>query len=248
MSKPEEILVSRRTTLRWLVASLASEAMLAGCGGFEEEAAVQALADLGVPRPADGVSYGTDPNVLSPVVPWEMTMTAAQRRITAALADAILPPGASAPAPSEVGVQDFLDEWVSAPYPSQRADREAIFDGLVWLEQESIDRFAVSFVDATAEQRSAILDDIAYRDRVKPGLDDAARFLAKFRHLVMSAYYSTEAGVVEIGYIGNTPIVGEYPGPTPEALAHLERGTETTRSRLTSVVALRQGVYQIGDV
>lgn len=221
MSKPEEILVSRRTTLRWLVASLAAETMLAGCGGFEEEAAVQALADLGVPQPADGVSYGTDPNVLSPVVPWEKTMTEAQLRITAALANAILPPGESAPAPSEVGVQDFLDEWVSAPYPSQREDREIIFDGLVWLEQESLDRFAVSFAEATTVQQSAILDDIAYRDRVKTGLEDASRFFVKFRHLVMSAYYSTEAGVAEIGYIGNTPIVGEYPGPTPEAMAHL---------------------------
>jgi hypothetical protein len=25
----------------------------------------------------------------------------------------------------------------------------------------------------------------------------------------------------DIGYMGNTPSAGEYPGPTPEALAHL---------------------------
>jgi hypothetical protein len=57
---------------------------------------------------------------------------------------------------------------------------------------------------------------------VKPGLEQAAGFFRKLRYLAMSAWYSTEPGMAEIGYIGNTPLAGDYPGPTPEALAHLD--------------------------
>ncbi len=226
MSKQEYMLVDRRTTLRWLVASMAANTMLAACGGSEQEAAVQALAGLGVPATPDGVSYGTDPDLSNPVVPWVKTMTKQQLHHAAALADTILPAGETSPSASEVGVQDFIDEWVSAPYEAQQADRSVIFDGMEWLEQASQDRFSISFADAGADQRAAILDDIAYRDRVKTGLEEAARFFARFRHLAMSAYYATIPGMTEIGYIGNTPITGAYPGPTPEALAHLEKALE----------------------
>ena len=30
--------------------------------------------------------------------------------------------------------------------------------------------------------------------------------------------------MADIGYMGNTPSLGPYPGPTPEALAHLNAG------------------------
>ena len=222
MNKPGDFVVDRRTTLRWLVASIASSTMLGGCGSAEEEAAVQALADLGIPAVPDGVKYGTDPDLLNPVVPWRRTMTEQQLRLASALSDAVLPAGDASPAASAVGVQDFIDEWVSAPYEAQQEDREVILDGLMWLEQESLDRYSVSFAEASAQQQAGILDDIAFRDRVKPGLEKAGRFFAKFRHLAMSAWYSTEAGMAEIGYVGNMPLAGDYPGPTPEALAHLD--------------------------
>jgi hypothetical protein len=222
MSKPLETVVDRRTTLRWLVASIASGTMLGACGSAEEEAAVQALADLGIPATPDGVKYGTDPDLLNPVLPWQRTMTEQQLQLAATLSDAILPASDTSPSASEVGVQDFIDEWVSAPYDDQQEDRQVILDGLTWLEQESLDRFSVSVADAGESQQTAILDDIAFRDRVKSGLEEAADFFRRFRHLAMSAYYSTEAGMAEIGYIGNTPLPGDYPGPTPEALAHLD--------------------------
>ena len=37
MSIEPDFIVSRRTTLRWLAASIASSTMLTGCGGSEEE-------------------------------------------------------------------------------------------------------------------------------------------------------------------------------------------------------------------
>lgn len=223
MSEKYELKVSRRTTLQWVFASMATNSVLLG-GCSAEGDATGLLADLGVAATPDGNTYGTDPDLIKGVVPWSKTMTERQLRLAAALSDAILPADDGAPTASELGVHDFVDEWISAPYPAQQSDRKLILDGLKWLEQESLDRFSVSFADADDDQQSSILDDIAFRDRVKSRLQEAAHFFRRFRFLAMSAYYSTEPGMAEIGFMGNTPLSGDYPGPTEEALAHLKGG------------------------
>jgi outer membrane murein-binding lipoprotein Lpp len=221
MSSGSVIHVDRRTTLRWLAAAVATETLLAGCDDDRHGVAQEHFVDLGVARPPDGTVYGTDPDLVTPMVPWQKTMTETQLDVVAALADVILPASESSPAASDVGVQHFIDEWVSAPYEAQQIDRPIILEGLVWLEQESRARFGRSFVNADDEQLRSILDQIAFRDRVVAGKEDAARFFERFRHLTMSAYYATAAGIREIGYIGNMPVSGAYPGPTDAALKHL---------------------------
>ena len=227
MSRDDLIRVDRRTTLRWLAGALGAGATAAcgdgGTGGMAKRAAD--VANLGVPRPVTGTGYGRYPDTQDPTVTWERTMTDAQLRLTRALADLIVPADERSPSAGEVGVQDFIDEWVSAPYAGQQADRAVIFDGLAWIEQEAMDRTGgARFVDTVASTRAAILDDIAYKDRVKPGLEAQAAFFGKLRFLVMSAFYATREGWADIGYMGNAPTGGAYPGPPPEAMAHLEAG------------------------
>ena len=43
------------------------------------------------------------------------------------------------------------------------------------------------------------------------------------KFLTTGAYYTSEQGIEELGYVGNVAIQGDYPGPTKEALAHLEQ-------------------------
>ena len=73
---------------------------------------------------------------------------------------------APVPAASKVGVTEFIDEWVSAPYEQQEHDRAIIQQGLAWLDGESKQRFGKVFADATPEQQTALVDDI-----VKTGTD-----------------------------------------------------------------------------
>ena len=40
---------------------------------------------------------------------------------------------------------DFIDEWISAPYPQQRGDREIVLPGLKWIEAEAQKRFGKAF-------------------------------------------------------------------------------------------------------
>jgi len=121
-----------------------------------------------------------------------------------------------------VGVPAFINEWVSAPYPDQHRDRVLIVNGLAWLDEESKVRTGVPFVRAEARARTGILDDIAFREKVKPGLEKPAEFFGRLRSLTLGAFYTTSEGWADIGYMGNRPSTGDYAGPSPEALAHIK--------------------------
>ncbi|MBC9866636.1 MAG: gluconate 2-dehydrogenase subunit 3 family protein [Opitutae bacterium] len=165
--------------------------------------------------------YGTDPNLLAGEVPWERTMTPQQLRATAKLADIILPrTSPSSPSATEVHVHDFIDEWISAPYPSHREDREMIIEGLVWFDRESKRRFNMDFHRLTEEQATAICDDICYAPEAPPELEDGARFFSKFRNLTLGGYYTTDIGAKDVGYVGNVALPA-FDGPPPKVLEKL---------------------------
>lgn len=211
---PAVIAVDRRVTLKWLMGAMAA-GQLAACGDGAKGLSWPELEAI----KAAGV--GKDPDLANPVVPWPLTMTQAQLEMTAELVDLILPGEGDIPAPSKVGVPAFINEWISAPYPDQHKDRVLIVNGLAWLDEESKVRNGVPFVRAEARAQAAILDDMAFKDRVKPGLEKPAEFFARMRSLTLGAFYTTREGWADIGYMGNTPGTGDYPGPTPEALAHI---------------------------
>ena len=212
---PVIIAIDRRVTLKWLMGALAV-GQLAACGDGAKGLSWPELEAI------NATGIGKDPNLTDPVVPWPLTLTAAQLETTAELADLILPGEGAIPAPSKVGVPAFINEWVSAPYPDQHADRVLIINGLAWLDEESKVRNGVPFIRAEASAQKAILDDIAFKDKVKPGLEKPAEFFARMRSLTLGAFYTTREGWADIGYMGNTPGTGDYAGPTPEAAAHIK--------------------------
>jgi hypothetical protein len=209
------VTIDRRVTLKWLMGAMAV-GQLAACGDGAKGLSWPELEAI----KATGV--GKDPDLNNPTVPWPLTMTAAELAITAELVDLILPAEGDHPAASKVGVPAFINEWVSAPYPDQHRDRVRIINGLAWLDEESKVRNGVGFVQADAAAQKKILDDIAFKDRVKVGLEKPAEFFGRMRSLALGAYYTTEEGWADIGYMGNTPGTGDYVGPTPEALAHIK--------------------------
>ena len=122
----------------------------------------------------------------------------------------------------EVGVPDVIDEWVSAPYEAQHNDRELILNGLQWLDDEANRRFNKAFMEAGEEEQTRIIDDIAYSEKADdPEFEHAVLFFAKLRTLVFGGYFTSPEGMEDIGYMGNTPILGDYPGPSKEAMTHL---------------------------
>jgi len=205
--------MDRRTTLKWIVAAAASAPSL---GRF-------ALAgQQPPPRPAARIArgYGTDPKLLDPNKPgalWPLTFTKRQRLAATALSDLIIPADDVSPSASAVGVVDFLDEWISAPYERQEGDRKLVLDGFKWLDRESVRRFSRPFAALAVAQQTAICDDICNAATAKPRFAQAAKFFARYRDLTAGGFYTTPQGRKDLQYVGNMPL-SSFDGPPPEAL------------------------------
>ncbi len=202
--------MDRRTSIKWMLSAAAAMQSLrlqAGDAAAREVAPNQA-------------GYGTDPDLMKewkPGGPWPLTLSDSARQTTAALCDLIIPAESAAPAASAVGVVDFIDEWISAPYPQQRGDREVILPGLLWIEAESQKRFGKAFPSLNEAQKSAIADDVCAPARARPEFASAAKFFAKFRDLTAGGFYTTPVGMKDIGYTGNVPL-DRFDGPPLSAL------------------------------
>jgi len=218
--------LTRRQSLKWLgiITASVSLPLISGCAQTIVSAAKLAgrWPDLEL-EPITGEGYGTDPNLLIPPdAPWPLTMTASQRELVSVIADILFPRDGEYPSASQVGVTDLLDEWVSAPYPSYQSDRVEILSALVWLDEEAGRRYERNFVQSSPTQQLAIIDDIAYEEAEShPRYAYIARVFSAIRTLVTIAYFASPEGTQEIGYQGNVPIAGDYPGPSPEAMLHL---------------------------
>ena len=204
MSEPFQ--VDRRTAMKWV-------AMASTLPWLQRPA-------IGTAAPASGKGYGTDPRlnrVYKPGELWPLTLPPFMRQAAAALCDIIIPADEHSPSASAVGVVDFIDEWISAPYEAQRTDRRTILEGLGWLEIESKRRFKKFFVDLSPAQKAEICDDICYLPRANPAFQEAAKFFATFRDLTAGGFYTTPAGSKDIRYIGNVALE-RFDGPPAEVL------------------------------
>jgi Gluconate 2-dehydrogenase subunit 3 len=207
----------RRATLIWA----GSVAAALGLGGG-------AYLTFGVDRSRPVVQasgYGLDPNLTSPHTPWPRTLSADQLGAIAAVCDVILPADGTAPSASKIGVQAMIDEWISAPYPDQTADRGVILAGLTWMDDQARRQGARGFAAASQTIRDRILASLT-RVGAPAASPPPGDFFARMHRLTIGGYYTTEAGFKDIGYIGNQSL-SEYPEPSKEVEAALQHAYKT---------------------
>jgi hypothetical protein len=77
--------------------------------------------------------------------------------------------------------------------------------GLRWLDVESSKRFGKPFREISAAERIKIVDDIAYPNDAKPEHSQGVAFFSLMRNLTATGFYTSQEGIKDIGYIGNTP-------------------------------------------
>jgi len=212
MSLPELPRPDRRTALKW---------MLTAAGMIAVRPKYTRAGDA--PAPATGPGYGTDPDLVRAYRYgdyWPLTLSDDQRRLAAALCALIIPADDQSPSAADLRVHDFIDEWISAPYPDQQADREVVLAGFTWIDAEARQRFQRAFADLDASQQTAIADDICSEDRAASNFKTAARFFSRYRELTSGGFYTTPEGMLDIGYVGNVPSL-TFEGPPPEVIAKL---------------------------
>ena len=191
--------LDRRTAIKWVLAASAALRM----PGVSSDALAAAPVAQG---------YGKDPNLMKVYASgdlWPLTLTREQRATATALSDLIIPADDTSPAASSVGVVDFIDEWISAPYPEHAVDRKTIVDGLIAVEAEAQRRFNTTFAKLSTAQMSTIADAIA-----------AEPFFVRYRGLTAGGFYTTPVGMRDLKYVGNVAMAA-FEGPTPEILKRL---------------------------
>lgn len=117
------------------------------------------------------------------------------------LADIIIPKDARSGPATEAGVVDFI-EFMAKDKPELQTPLRG---GLVWLDTQANNRFEKKFVDCSSAQQIEIVEDIAYPQRKKPGMSQGVAFFSLMRNLTASAFWSSQIGIADLGYMGNTP-------------------------------------------
>jgi len=63
-----------------------------------------------------------------------------------------------------------------------------------------------------------MVDQIAYPEKAKPGMAQGVAFFNLMRNLTATGFYTSEIGVKDIGYAGNTP--NQWNGVPQDVLDH----------------------------
>ena len=127
--------------------------------------------------------------------------TAAEYAVVVALADLIIPRDERSPSASEVGTVEFIDHMVA----NQKLRQGQFRGGLAWLDAECRRRFAKGFMACADAEKRQVLDDIAYPEKANPRLNQGVRFFTAMRDLVAGGFWSSKAGMADLGYQGNVP-------------------------------------------
>lgn len=132
------------------------------------------------------------------------------------LADIIIPRDDISGSASDAKVPDFIEFMVKDRPENQIPMR----GGLRWLDVESLKRFEKPFKDLDQKQQLNIVDDIAYPEisykdekgnevkkgrKAKMGMAQGIAFFNLMRDMTASGFYTSEIGVKDVGYAGNTP-------------------------------------------
>lgn len=132
------------------------------------------------------------------------------------LVDIILPRDERSGSATDAGVPEYMDFTMTDNPGRQTAMR----GGLAWIDTQCRKRYGAVFADCSAEQQTALLDDIAYPESAPADLAHGVAFFSSFRDLTASGFWSSKLGVEDLRYMGNV-FVHEWTGCPAEVLAPL---------------------------
>jgi hypothetical protein len=190
---------SRREALKILLAAPAASLAWTDAEAAQAAAAAQAAKASATARPFVAKFF-----------------TATEYELVRVLADIVIPKDERSGGASDAAVPEFIDFMMV----DQPARQVAMRGGLAWLDVECQKRFDQRFLNCTATQRTAVLDDIAWPSRAKPQFAHGVAFFTSFRDLTASGFWTTRMGIDDLQYTGNRS-VARWNGCPPEALKKL---------------------------
>ena len=192
---------------RSMLGLLGSVPLAAGFTWTEAEAASAAQAA----QTARSAPAGARPALFKPKF-----FTAHEYATVRVLVDIIIPKDARSGSATDAGVPEFMDFMMA----DEDARQTPMRGGLAWIDLECQDRFDKRFLDCSAQERAAVLDDIAWPAKAKLDMAHGVAFFNSFRDLTASGLFSSKMGVTDLQYMGNT-MVPEWKGCPDEAMKRL---------------------------
>jgi gluconate 2-dehydrogenase gamma chain len=119
----------------------------------------------------------------------------------AVLADIIIPKDETSGSATEAGVPAFI-EFIVKDMPHHQLPMRG---GLKWLDVQCLKRYNKNFIDCTANDQLALVDEIAYPALAKPEMKQGVSFFNKMRDLTATGFFTSQMGMKDLGYAGNTP-------------------------------------------
>lgn len=133
-----------------------------------------------------------------------------------ALCDTIIPADQESGGAIEAGAPEFIDLLSSENKDLQLQ----LGGGIMWLDATCMDRFGQTYLQCASEQRTEMLDLIAFRKNAEkdPRLSPGIEFFSMLRKYTADGFFTSEIGIKYLGYIGNTYLT-KFPGcpAIPEA-------------------------------
>jgi hypothetical protein len=194
--------MDRRKSLKLIVTgAIATPAVIAGCSQSpadktddKKTTAAKDEPKFNLDRNPDELKYEKE------ILSREKFFTENEMATITILADIIIPKDEISGSASDAKVPEFI-EFIVKDMPSHQVPMRG---GLRWLDMQCLKRFEKSFKDCSHEQQIELVDMIAYPDKAKPGMKQGASFFSLMRNLTATGFYTSEIGIKDIGYAGNT--------------------------------------------
>jgi len=117
------------------------------------------------------------------------------------LGDIIIPKDEVSGSASDAKVPDFI-EFIVKDMPHHQVPMRG---GLRWLDMQCLKRFEKTFRECDHTQQMEMVDEIAWPKKAKPQMRQGVAFFNLMRNLTATGFYTSEIGVKDVGYMGNTP-------------------------------------------
>jgi Gluconate 2-dehydrogenase subunit 3 len=140
------------------------------------------------------------------------------------LSDLIIPADDRSGSATQAGVPEFIDDWLEL---KRGTLLDQIRGGLTWLDMQCNRSFNHDFADCSTARQTQILDRIAYPEKAAPEDAGAVAFFNTLRDLVVSGFFTSQAGIRDLPYLGNEP-QEKWNGCPDPVLARLGVGEEKT--------------------
>ena len=128
------------------------------------------------------------------------------------LADIIIPRDETSGSATDAGVHDFI-EFIVKDKPEHQVPMRG---GLKWLDLHCNRQYGKPFAELSSADQLAMVDQIAYPDQAKPGMEQGVAFFNKMRDLTACGFFTSEIGIKDLGYQGNRP--NQWDGVPQEVL------------------------------